>query len=67
MSKVPDPPGNTRNKQQDVTIQAHTMEVKQKHTAKFDTAAEEILKEYRKVVEIEGMTVSAIFDAIVIL
>ncbi|KAK0219462.1 hypothetical protein EDD85DRAFT_797355 [Armillaria nabsnona] len=56
MSEAPDPPGNTGNKQQDATIQTRTTEAKQKHTAKFDTAAEGILKEYRKVVEIEGMT-----------
>ncbi|KAK0449364.1 hypothetical protein EV421DRAFT_1732635 [Armillaria borealis] len=66
MSEAPDPPGNTGNKQRDVTIQMCATEAKQKHTAKFDTAAEGILKEYGKVVEIEGMTVSAIFDAMVV-
>ncbi|KAK0438655.1 hypothetical protein EV421DRAFT_1738407 [Armillaria borealis] len=67
MSEAPDPPGNTGNKQRDATIQTRATEAKQKHTAKFDTAAEGILKEYGKVVEIEGMTVSAIFDAMVVL
>ncbi|KAK0220785.1 hypothetical protein EDD85DRAFT_796886 [Armillaria nabsnona] len=67
MSEAPDPPGNTGNKQRDATIQTRTTEAKQKHTAKFDTAAEGILKEYGKVVEIEGTTVSAIFDAMVVL
>ncbi|KAK0222773.1 hypothetical protein EDD85DRAFT_796288 [Armillaria nabsnona] len=66
MSGTPEPPDELSNTSFKVTT-SKTMEAKQRHTKKLEAAAESIVKDYGKAVEIEGTAVSAIFDVMLVL
>lgn len=66
MSRSSDPPNDTGNMSYDVTS-SKIEDIKCGHMMKLESAAESIGKDYGKYVEIEGTTVSAIYDIMAIL
>ncbi|SJL15510.1 uncharacterized protein ARMOST_19010 [Armillaria ostoyae] len=66
MTGTPEPPDELCDTSFKMTA-SKTMEAKQRHTKKLEAAAESIVKDYGKAVEIEGTAVSAVFDVMVVL
>ncbi len=66
MSRTPEPPDELGNMSFKATT-SKTMEAKQRHMKKLEAAAESIVKDYGKAVDIEGTAVSAIFDVMLVL
>lgn len=66
MSEGPDPPNNTGDTSTASTTSKLT-EAKWAHTVKLETAAEAVKKVYNRVLEIDGTSVSAIYDVIAML
>ncbi|KAK0437363.1 hypothetical protein EV421DRAFT_1907388 [Armillaria borealis] len=66
MSETSEPP-DTLGDMSFAGTTSKTMEAKQMHMKKLEAAAESIVKDYGKAVEIEGTAVSAVFDVMVVL
>ncbi len=66
MSEGPNPPNNTEDTSTASTTSKLT-EAKRAHTDKLETAAEAVKKVYNRALEIDGTSVSAVYDVIAVL
>ncbi len=67
MSDTSEPPDDIKDTSFTVTPSSRATEAKRLHMEKFEKAAESVVKDYGKTVEVEGTPVSAIFDVMVVL
>ncbi len=67
MSDTSEPPNDIEDMSFTVTPSSRATEAKRLHMEKFEKAAESVVKDYGKTVEVEGTPVSAIFDVMVVL
>ncbi len=67
MSDTSEPPDDIEDTSFTVTPSSRATEAKRLHMEKFEKAAESVVKDYGKTVEVEGTPVSAIFDVMVVL
>ncbi|KAK0244465.1 hypothetical protein EDD85DRAFT_784869 [Armillaria nabsnona] len=67
MSDTSEPPDDIEDTSFTVTSSSRATEAKRLHMEKFEKAAESVVKDYGKTVEVEGTPISAIFDVMVVL